>query len=129
MSAPPAHRYPEKTLQLTAIKWLKDHRGYREEYADEEARGARVDSVGLLEGRLALIEVKVTVGANVVEHAADRAHSLEAKIAGTLGPLYRREHNRSPLLRIGSGIGVARHWSASSRGPSVPMGFPPYQPC
>src|SRR4051794_3546477 len=93
MSAPPAARYPEKTLQLAAIKWLRDHQGYREEYADEEARGARVDSVGVLEGRLALIEVKITVRANVVEHAPDRAHSLEGKIAGTLRPLYRREHN------------------------------------
>jgi hypothetical protein len=93
MSPSPTARYPEKVLQKAAIQWLKDHRAYREEYADEEARGARMDSVGVLEGRLALIEVKVTVGANVVGHAPDRAHSLKAKIAGTLGPLYRGEHN------------------------------------
>jgi hypothetical protein len=33
-----AARYPEKPIQLPAIKWMKDHRNYREEYSDVEAR-------------------------------------------------------------------------------------------
>src|SRR5688572_20126117 len=84
-------RYPEKALQLAAMHWLTSHWGYQERFADEEGRGARVDSVGLLDGRLALIEVKVGISPNIVDHRPDRSHSLESKVAGILGPLYRRE--------------------------------------
>jgi hypothetical protein len=84
-------RYPEKRLQQAATDWLKHHWRYAEAFSDEEARGARIDSIGLLNGRLALIEVKVSIPADIVDHRADRSQSLESKIAGTLGSLYRRE--------------------------------------
>ncbi|WP_262269969.1 hypothetical protein [Microvirga yunnanensis] len=86
-----ANRYPEKRLQQVAIDWLRQQWGYIETFSDVEARGARIDSIGLLDGRLTLIEVKVRVTAEIVDYRPDRAHSLESKIAGALGPLYRRE--------------------------------------
>lgn len=100
-------RYPEKTIQLAAINWLADHRGYSETFADEEGRGARVDSVGLLDGRLALIEVKVNVTPDMVDHKPDRSQSLESKIAGILGSLYRREG--SPAAEAGNQVWDRRH--------------------
>jgi hypothetical protein len=84
-------RYPEKALQQVAIDWVKQHWSYTETFSDEEARGARIDRIGLLHGKLTLIEVKVSVTAGIIEHRSDRSQSLESKIAGTLGPMYRRE--------------------------------------
>jgi len=86
-------RYPEKRLQLAAIDWLKRVRGYTEVYSDEEATGARVDSIGLLAGQLVLIEVKTNVTPPLVDHRPDRAHSIESKIAGILRPLFHRERS------------------------------------
>lgn len=59
-------RYPEKRLQLEAIQWLRTHWHYEEHYSDEEARGNRMGSVGLIDGRLTLIEVKNSVSASLV---------------------------------------------------------------
>jgi hypothetical protein len=86
--------YPEKILQVEATAWLRAHWAYEEVLADAEAVGERVDSVGLLNGRLVMIEVKPAVYANIVDHAPDRPGSLGSKIAGALGPLYQRGGDR-----------------------------------
>lgn len=86
-----ASRYPEQIVQRDSVAWLTGHSGYREVFADIAAVGARVDTVGVLAGRLLLAEVKVSVGPHMVDHRPDRPSSLESKIAGTLGPLYREE--------------------------------------
>jgi hypothetical protein len=90
--------YPEKTLQVAAVSWLRAQWGYNEVFADAEAVGERVDSVGRLKGRLVMIEVKPAVHANMVDHAPDRHGSLESKIAGALGPLHRRADDRLSQL-------------------------------
>lgn len=77
-------RYPEKRLHLKAVAWLREQRGYDERFSDEEAVGHRMDSVGLLDGRMTLIEVKTTATAPLVT-------SIEHKIAGALGSIYRGE--------------------------------------
>ena len=88
MTSSTRQRYPEKRLQLGAIDWLKGNRGYVELFSDAEATGSRVDSVGTLDGRLMLIEVKLSINASIVDHALDRAQSLESKISGALRSLY-----------------------------------------
>ncbi len=70
--------------------WLLSHWGYDEAFDDAEALGARFDSVGRLGQQLVLIEYKVAVGTNIVRHLADRAMSLESKIAGGLRAIYER---------------------------------------
>ncbi len=90
MTTPPRQRYPEKGLQLAAMAWLKEHWGYRELFCDVEATGARMDSAGQIGDQVYVVEVKLDVGANVVEHADDRPNNLESKIAGTLRPIYAR---------------------------------------
>lgn len=87
-------RYPEKHLQLASVERLKADLEYQELFDDVEATGARVDSVGLVAGRLWLIEYKVTVSAQMVRFAPTKGSCLESKISGTLGPLYRRENDR-----------------------------------
>jgi hypothetical protein len=83
-------RYPEKALQDAMTAWLVSHWGYEEAFDDSEALGARFDSVGSIGSRLILIEYKVAVGTNIVRHMADRAMSLESKIAGGLRSIYDR---------------------------------------
>lgn len=70
--------------------WLASHWGYEEAFDDAEALGARFDSVGRIAQQLVLIEYKVAVGTNIVRHMADRAMSLESKIAGGLRGIYER---------------------------------------
>jgi len=70
--------------------WLLSHWGYEEAFDDAEALGARFDSVGRIGQQLVLIEYKVAVGTNMVRHLADRAMSLESKIAGGLRGIYER---------------------------------------
>lgn len=97
------HVYREKSLQLAAIEWMTREWGYRELAADAEATGDRMDSVGLLDGSIVAIEVKPVVHAGLVAFRADRSGSLEAKIAATLGGLYR-----GPA--IGQLAIIAGHW-------------------
>jgi hypothetical protein len=86
--------YNEKALQQAAIRWLSEHRGYSELLSDEEATGDRVDSVGLMDGRIHLIEVKPVLHGSVVRHPGDRPGSIESKIAGVLGALHAKEQDR-----------------------------------
>ena len=88
------HIYVEQTLQLTAIRWLREHRGYSELLSDDMAVGDRVDSVGLMGGRILLVEVKPVVRAGDVRHAEDRPGSIESKIAGVLRALHAKEQDR-----------------------------------
>jgi hypothetical protein len=83
-------RYPEKALQDVMTSWLLSQWGYEEAFDDAEALGARFDSVGRIGQQLVLIEYKVAVGTNIVRHRADRAMSLESKIAGGLRSIYDR---------------------------------------
>ena len=86
-------RYPEAQLQQLCTDWLLD-RDFVQIFDDVSALGERVDSVGVLNGRLWLIEYKVTVPPGIIRHQSDRSMSLESKLAGALGPLYRREGDR-----------------------------------
>lgn len=79
--------YAEKRLQTSAIEWLVRERGFIETFSDVEATGARMDSVGILDGRAVAIEVKPSVSATMVRHRAGASGSLEAKIAATLRAL------------------------------------------
>ena len=83
MAAP----YPEKRLQQAALSWLNQQGRYQEAYSDVEATGTRIDSSGILDGKPAAIEVKVSVTAGIVRHRAGASGSLEAKIAATLRAL------------------------------------------
>ncbi len=76
--------YPEKRIQQEAIAWLREVRGYEELFSDVEATGARMDSVGVLDGRAIAIEVKPSVSSNMVRHRSGASGSIEAKIAATL---------------------------------------------
>jgi hypothetical protein len=115
-------RYPEKSLQMSAIGWLARHRGYVEHFADPEGEGARMDTVGLLEDRLVTIEVKTDASA-LLALGPDRADRLECKIAATLGALYHGE--ATPLTRAATKIWdrrrppivavLAKSWSANAR--------------
>ena len=84
-------RYPENRIQADATIWMAANWGYEEFFTDIGAIGARLDSAGLMRGRLVLIEVKVAVSEQIVRFADDRPMSLESKIAGGLGALYRGE--------------------------------------
>ena len=89
----PLQRYPEARLQRACTAWLEGQ-GYRELLNDAEAFGERFDSLGLWDGRLTLIEYKVSVGVQIVRHRTDRAMSLESKIAGGLSAIYARMPDR-----------------------------------
>lgn len=84
-------RYPESRIQDAAVAWLEANRGYQEFFNDIGAVGARLDSAGLMDGRLVLIEVKVSVSAPMVRFTPSRSGSLEAKFQCGLGALYRGE--------------------------------------
>jgi hypothetical protein len=84
-------RYPESRIQDTAVAWLAANWGYQEFFNDIGAVGARLDSAGLMDRRLVLIEVKVSVSKPMVRFAPSRSGSLEAKIVCGLGALYRGE--------------------------------------
>ena len=107
--------YAEKTLQQAAIRWLSEHRGYSELLSDEEATGDRVDSVGLMDDRIHLVEVKPVMHAGVARHAGDRPGSIESKIAGVLRAIHE---GAGPSIKSGAwelepcppaGCGDARH--------------------
>lgn len=85
-----AGRYPEKAIQEATSAWLASNWGFSEAFDDVEALGARFDSVGVLGGQLTLIEYKVGVSANIVQHAPDKSMSLESKISGGLRAVYGR---------------------------------------
>ncbi|MBV5263346.1 hypothetical protein [Pinisolibacter aquiterrae] len=117
-------RYPEKALQLRATLRLAQDRGYVEHFSDEEGRGARMDSAGLIDGRLVLIEVKHRIGASLLAAASAEAGPIEAKIAAALTGLYRAhpdplstvagaiwDRRRPPLVAL-----LAEHWSPKARG-------------
>ncbi len=117
-------RYPEKTLQLRATAQLAQDRGYVEHFSDEEGRGARMDSAGLIDGRLVLIEVKHRIGASLLAATSAEAGPIEAKIAAALTGLYRAhpdplstvagaiwDRRRPPLVAL-----LAEHWSTPARG-------------
>ena len=86
-----SERYPENRIQAEATAWMAANWGYREFFTDIGAVGARLDSAGLMHDRLVLIEVKVAVSEQIVWFAPERTMSLESKIAGGLGALYRGE--------------------------------------
>lgn len=88
------HAYVELRLQTEAVRWLSDQWGYVEHLSDVQATGDRVDSVGTMDGRLVLIEVKPTVHAGLVRHASDRPGTIESKIAGALKGLYEGSIDR-----------------------------------
>jgi hypothetical protein len=94
----------ELNVQQPAIDWLKKHWGYEEIKSAEEddAWGAPIDSVGLMDGRVLLIEVKVTVSGGQVRHNPTRPGSIEGKIARTLVGLYegRTDYNLPAIRRI-----------------------------
>lgn len=69
-------------------RWLSANWLFRPVFDDVEASGARFDSIGVMQKRLALIEYKVGVSEAIVRHQSDRPMSLEAKIAGGLRALY-----------------------------------------
>ena len=99
--------HPEENLQEPATRWLVENRGYEELVSDIGALGARVDSIGLLDGRLYLIEVKTTVAPSMVSFDAARAGSLEAKISSSLRSLY--EGTSEPTWNS-----VRARWTGSS---------------
>jgi hypothetical protein len=80
--------YPEKRLQAAVIEWMLRSWKYTEMYSDAEATGSPMDSVGILDGRLLLIEVKLRINARIVDHDSERPQSLEGKIVGALRSLY-----------------------------------------
>jgi hypothetical protein len=86
--------YVEKALQLGALRWLREQRGYAELLSDEEATGDRVDSVAVMDGRIHLVEVKPAVHAGAVRHCANRPGTIESKIAGVLRALHAKEGDR-----------------------------------
>lgn len=100
------HVYKEKTLQLAAIGWLSEHKGYAELAGDVEATGDRMDSIGLLEGVVIAVEVKPAVYGGMTRFRDDRSGSLEAKIAATIGGLIRGVQDRQ--LEI-----IRKHWLPS----------------
>jgi hypothetical protein len=81
-------RHPEEALQESAIRWLASHWSYQEIASDIQASGAAVDSVGLIEGRLHLIEVKTKLYASAIWYDPSRSGSIEAKISSSLRSLY-----------------------------------------
>ena len=94
--------YIEKALQQAAIRWLSEHRGYSELLSDEEAAGDRVDSVGLMDDRIHLVEVKPVMHAGVAHHAGDRPGSIESKIAGVLRAIHAKEQDRVSRAVLGN---------------------------
>lgn len=116
-------RYPEKALQSRAIEWLTHHRGFVECFSDPEGEGARMDSAGLLDGRLVLIEVKNSADAGLLRTGRDGAGPIECKVASTLRALYRGDE--TPLTRAAGAIWdrrepplfvlLAARWSSTAR--------------
>lgn len=116
-------RYPEKRLQQQSVSNLIATKGYQESLEDSEATGDRVDSAGLINGRLWLIEYKVNVTGPMVRHSPSRPSTIESKIAGALRSIYNRESNRlawasnavwdrtsKPIVSV-----IARSFSATAR--------------
>lgn len=106
-TTPTRTRYPEKRLQLASVASLTSALQYHELYDDAEATGSRVDSIGILDGRLWLIEYKVNVSGRMVRHTPGKGSNLESKISGTLGPIYRR--SMDPVSQLCNGA-----WNRSS---------------
>jgi len=90
----PPHIYVEQTLQLTAVRWLREHRGYSELLSDDMAVGDGVDSVGLMEDRILLVEVKPVVHVGDVRHAGDRPGTIGSKVPGVLRGVQGKEQDR-----------------------------------
>ena len=102
-----AHVYREKSLQLAAVEWMAREWSYDELAGDVEATGDRMDSIGLLAGTIIAIEVKPSVRGGMVWFQPDRSGSLEAKIASTVGGLYRGE--------TGHQLDIIRgHWDSAT---------------
>jgi hypothetical protein len=80
----------ELKIQIPALNWLKEHWGYQEIKSAEEddAWGAPIDSVGLMDGRTLLVEVKVTISSGDVRHNPNRSSSIEGKLSRTLNGLF-----------------------------------------
>ncbi|WP_367782765.1 hypothetical protein [Mesorhizobium marinum] len=97
------HVYAEKALQQAAVSWMTRHWSYRELAADVEATGDRMDSIGLLRERVIAIEVKTSVNRRMVRFEGSSGNALEAKIAATIGGVYRAE--RAPQLDL-----IRHHW-------------------
>ena len=92
----------ELKVQLPAIDWLKKSWGYREIKSAEEddAWGAPIDSLGLMDGRTLLIEVKVAVSGGNVRYNPDRSGSIEGKVARTLNGVFDGRVNYNwPAIR------------------------------
>jgi hypothetical protein len=83
------HIYREKELQWAAVRWMCTNLGYSELAADFEATGDRMDTLGWIAGQLIAIEVKPTVHGGMVWYREGRSGLLEAKLAATVGGLYR----------------------------------------
>ena len=84
-----SERYREKNdVHLPILRSLETLGRYQEIWGDPEATGARVDSVGVLDGLPTAIEFKVSVAAGDAWFEPNGAWSVEAKLSGTLLPLY-----------------------------------------
>ena len=79
-------RYPESgKVYRPSVSWLRANRGYVELFNDSTHVGARVDSVGRMDGRLFLVEVKDRLDARAVRFDGSRpGGTIEAKISGAL---------------------------------------------
>jgi hypothetical protein len=97
------YSYPEKTLQLAAVRWMTANWRYLELVGDAEATGDRMDSVGLLGDAPIAIEAKTAVSSSMVRFDGTSSNALEAKIGATIGGLYRGEAN--PQLAA-----IRSHW-------------------
>jgi hypothetical protein len=102
MSLPPINE--EHKVQQPAIEWLKNNWGYEEIMSaeEDEAWGAPIDSVGLMDGRTLLIEVKVSICGGSVRHLSNRPSSIESKISRTLVGVFNgdRRYNLPAIRQI-----------------------------
>jgi hypothetical protein len=91
----------ELKVQIPAIAWLKKNWGYQElrSAEDDQAWGAPIDSVGLMQGRTFLIEFKTSVSGGDFTHSVSSSSSIEKKIARTLAGVYgnRNDYNFSVI--------------------------------
>jgi hypothetical protein len=82
-------RYPEsRIVQKPATEWLLSRRCFKELYSDEDAKGGDLDSIGIIDGRLFLIEYKYEIRAGVAFKIPPRSGTLEAKFLRFLKRLY-----------------------------------------
>jgi hypothetical protein len=89
--------FPNKELavQFPAIAWLKRNWGYEEVKSgeDDDALGSPIDSLGLMNGRTLLVEIKVAISAGMARYNPSGSGSIEGKIARTLKGLHEQRQD------------------------------------